>query len=199
MSTKEKELRPEERFVAYLQRLVDEEDRAPLASLRRGLGKAPGEAAEVMRYVLPRMPQNASRWDEDAYFLVATLFALHQINWPSSKDSTQATNLGASFARLGREVESESIEKRFVALLNCHQDDLPTHLRHAVSLLKSKEIPIDWARLLRDVRGWNHADRYVQRNWARAFWANSAAAEQPSSDQSNQEVNETTPPAKGEN
>ena len=190
MSTKEKELRPEERFVAYLQRLVDAEDRAPLASLRRGLGKPPGEAAEALRYVLPRIPQKGSLWDEDAYFLVGTLFALHQINWPSIDDSTQATSLGASFERLARKVESDSIEKRFVALLNCHQDDLPTHLRHAVSLLKSKEIPIDWARLLRDVRGWNHPDRYVQRNWARAFWANSAAAGQPNGNQTNQETNE---------
>lgn len=191
MSTKEKQLRPEERFVAYLQGLVDTDDRAPLASLRRGLGKSPGEAAEALRYVLPRMPQGASRWDEDAYFLVGSLFALHQINWPSSEDSRQATNLGASFARLASEVESGSIEQRFVALLNCHQDDLPTHLRHAVSLLKSKDVPIDWARLLRNIRGWNHADRYVQREWAGAFWANSAAAELPNANQSDQETNET--------
>ena len=64
----------------------------------------------------------------------------------------------------------ELAEKRFVALLNCHQEDLPDHLRHAVSLLRSKEIPIDWARLLRDLRWWHREDKRVQRDWARAFW-----------------------------
>jgi CRISPR system Cascade subunit CasB len=170
MSASKDQSRPEERFVAFLVKLVESEDRAPLAALRRGLGKKSGEAADSHPLILPRIPANASVWDEDAYYLIGSLFALHQIDWPVSEDESTRTNLGASFARLGRVVESESIEKRFVALLNCHEEDLPDHLRHAVSLLKSKEIPIDWARLLRDVRRWNHEDRWVQREWARAFW-----------------------------
>jgi CRISPR system Cascade subunit CasB len=170
VNTEEKIKTSEERFVDYLNGLVTDEERAALATLRRSLGKPAAEAAEVHRYILPRVPKNASEWDEDAYYLVGGLFALHQINWQSNAERPQATNLGASFAWLAREIESDSIEKRFVALLNSHGDDLPTHLRHAVSLLKSKEIPIDWARLLRDLRGWNREDRRIQRNWARAFW-----------------------------
>src|SRR5262249_54428628 len=68
------------------------------------------------------------------------------------------TNLGASFAWLGSQVDSKSIEKRFVALLNCHEDDLAEHLRHAIGLLRSKEIPVDWIQLLKDLRNWNHPD-----------------------------------------
>ncbi|MEW6212340.1 MAG: type I-E CRISPR-associated protein Cse2/CasB [Acidobacteriota bacterium] len=186
MSASRNRSRPEERFVDFLVELVENEDRASLAALRRGLGKKPGEAAESHPLILPRIPANASRWDEDAYYLAGSLFALHQIDWPASEDEDQRTNLGASFARLGRVVESESIEKRFVALLNCHEDDLPDHLRHAVSLLKSKEIPIDWARLLRDVRRWNNEDRWVQREWARAFWGNAREqAQQTGSTQDN--------------
>jgi CRISPR system Cascade subunit CasB len=163
--------KPEERFVAYLKKLVDDEERAALAALRRSLGKQVAEAAEAHRYILPRVPKNANEWDEDAYYLVGGLFALHQISWQSNANRPQTTNLGASFAWLNRELESDNIEKRFVALLNSHEDDLPTHLRHAVSLLKSKEIPVDWSRLLRDLRGWNREDRRIQRNWARAFWS----------------------------
>jgi CRISPR system Cascade subunit CasB len=186
MSASKDQSRPEDRFVAFLVKLVESEDRAPLAALRRGLGKKPGEAADSHPYILPRIPANASRWDEDAYYLTGSLFALHQIDWPAGEDESRRTNLGASFARLGRVVESESIEKRFVALLNCHEDDLPDHLRHAVSLLKSKEIPIDWARLLRDVRRWNHEDRWVQREWAQAFWGEKREqAQQTTSTQDN--------------
>jgi CRISPR system Cascade subunit CasB len=73
-----------------------------------------------------------------------------------------------------KERESESIEKRFVALLNSDEDDLPLHLRHAVSLLAAASIPLDWTRLLLDVQAWGHPERYVQRQWSRDFWGASA-------------------------
>jgi CRISPR system Cascade subunit CasB len=157
----------EERFVEYLEGLERNEDRAALAALRRSLGKIPGEAAEAHRYVLPFNP---AAWEESAYYLVSGLFALHPQNWRRDADDRNLTNLGASFARLGSAVDSKSIEKRFVALLNCHEDDLAEHLRHAIALLGSKEIPVDWVQLLKDLRNWNHEDRFVQLSWARAFW-----------------------------
>ena len=48
-------------FIAYLETLRDREDRGALASLRRGIGRRPGEAPEVMRYVVPWVPYEASR------------------------------------------------------------------------------------------------------------------------------------------
>jgi CRISPR system Cascade subunit CasB len=157
----------EERFVEYLEELEGNDDRAALAALRRSLGKSPGEATEAHRYVLPFNP--ATR-EESAYYLVGGLFALHPQSWHRDEGDRNLTNLGASFARLGSEVESKSIEKRFVALLNCHADDLAERLRHAIGLLGSKKIPVDWAQLLKDLRNWNHPDRFVQLSWARAFW-----------------------------
>src|SRR5919198_1193739 len=120
----------EERFVEYLEELEHNEDRAALAALRRSLGKSPGEAAEAHRYVLPFNP---ATWEESAYYLVGGLFALHPQSWRRDEGDRGPTNLGASFARLGSQVDSKSIEKRFVALLNCHEDDLAEHLRHAIS------------------------------------------------------------------
>lgn len=181
----------EREFARYLQRFVDHEERAPLAALRRGLGKSLGEAAEMHRYVMPFLP-GESRWgEEEAYYLVAALFAFHQGSWPADEGEAMpaATNLGASFAWLARArrtgdagadeqggVEGsrgggdESIERRFVALLNCRRDDLPDHLRHGVGLLKAHAIPVDWAQLLRDLQEWEWERRSVQRAWARAFW-----------------------------
>lgn len=157
----------QERFVKYLEDLERTEDRAALAALRRSLGKSPGEAVEAHRYVLPFNPQFR---EEPAYYLVAGLYALHPANWRKGEDDQQQTNFGASFARLKSKIDSDSTEKRFVALLDCHEDDLGEHLRHAVSLLRSKEVPVDWGRLLKDLINWNHPDRFVQRSWARAFW-----------------------------
>lgn len=176
-------------FAAELQKLVPDEDRpdraapaagknrdgrAALAALRRGLGKAPGEAFDLYRY-LGRWLATDDRERERAVFLIAPLFALHRVSWSADADAGAGRrNLGASFRRLARQAQERgggaSVEKRFVALLNCHRDDLPTHLRQAVSLLKAQEIPIDWAQLLVDVQGWGAESRWVQRDWARAFW-----------------------------
>ncbi|MBI3978203.1 MAG: type I-E CRISPR-associated protein Cse2/CasB [Chloroflexi bacterium] len=144
--------------------------RAALAELRRGLGVPPGQAAEMYPYVVPWLPDNAQPWQEEPYYLVAALFAWHQRPWPKADGERRPTNLGASFARLAQAVESESIERRFTALLSSHRDDLPEQLRHAVGLLKSKDVPIDWAQLLADIQQWDRPRRTVQRGWARAFW-----------------------------
>ena len=62
------------------------------------------------------------------------------------------------------------MEARFVALLNAHPEDLDDHLRHAVSLLKANEQPLDWFRLLEDLLQWDHPDGHVQLKWARDFY-----------------------------
>lgn len=158
----------ERRFVEYLAKFVAAENRAALAALRRGLDKDPGEAMEMFPYVAPWLSRDVKRQDEERHYLVASLFAFHPNSWRG--DGRTPFNLGASFAKLSQATDSASIEQRFVALLNSHRDDVSTHLRHAIGLLKSKEIPVDWAQLLYDLRWWGSEHRAVQREWARAFW-----------------------------
>ncbi len=167
---------PEQRFAKELQALVDKEERGTLAALRRGLGKPPGVVAEMHPFVLRWVAPGATSWQEESWYLVASLFAIHQKPWWPA-EGKPGNNLGASFARLARAVDSKSIERRFIAMLNCDADDLPQHLRHAVSLLGSHDVPVDFAQLLRDLRGWNADSRWVQRNWARSFWAGGQRAE----------------------
>lgn len=164
------EQRPPERFAEYLEKLYREEDRAALAALRRGLGKRAGEAMEMHRYVLPNL-RGVSAQQEDAYYIVAALFGFYpSLNWQHT-DEKQSTNLGASLRKLADENENDSsIERRFVALLNCRNEELPEHLRQIVSLLKTRDVLVDWARLIRDINFWNDEERQVQRNWSRAFW-----------------------------
>ena len=141
-------------------------DRATLAKLRRGLGKQVGEpgAAERDGWVLQCLPTEVSRTQLNDLCLIASLFGLHP-------QSDGRGTLGAAFRQLWKENdEADGPERRFVALLNSDPADLPTRLRHAVSLLKGNEIAIDWARLLTDLRKWNRPERFVQRRWARDFW-----------------------------
>lgn len=175
--------RPSERdvrFVAFLERLVAEGDRASLAALRRGLGR-PGSAAEVYRFVVPWLPPGVPPWEETAYYLVASLFAWHQRSWSDSGiEDEMSPNLGASFARLADALGGvDRVEARFVALLNSHREDLPDRLRHIVGLLRSGDVPIDWAQLLQDLKGWDWESRAVQRAWAKAFWRHASVDTAP--------------------
>jgi CRISPR system Cascade subunit CasB len=177
-------------FASYLASLVPDErdarkrgDRAILAALRRGLGKSPDEEFAPYHYI-GRFLDNCTRDQENAHYLVASLFAIHQLSWPDAPQDRRPSNLGSSFRILADRVEAEhgdraSVERRFVALLNCHADDLPQHLRHAVSLLRSQSVPIDWAVLLDDVQHWGRWDSAVRRRWARAFWGETATAARP--------------------
>ncbi|MBT9136182.1 MAG: CRISPR-associated protein Cse2 [Firmicutes bacterium] len=164
-------------FISFLEELERSKSRGALAVLRRGLGKPPGTTPEMYRYIVP-WTSGLSRWREDACYVVAALFAWH----PQPGGSG---NLGNSFASLARQVQQdqgakkipEALEGRFTALLNSRQEDLPGYLRQAVSLLKSKEVPLDWRQLLKDYLAWGREDRRVQRDWARAFWRQSAVTE----------------------
>jgi CRISPR system Cascade subunit CasB len=176
------------RFAAYLAGLAEAEDRAALAALRRGLGKSPGEAAELYPYVVRWVPDGAGEDEEAAYYLIASLFALHPAPWPEDGSPSWRRNLGASLARLAAEPDrQEAVERRFVALLNAHRDDLSNHLRRVVGLLKAAkaaEIPVDWAQLLTDVRWWDGSERRVQRRWARAFWGSTEDTEEAAAEES---------------
>lgn len=165
-------------FISYLRSLAESQERGALAALRRGLGQPPGTAPEMFRYVAPFLPANATRAQENAYYLVAALFALHP-------KSITVGNLGAHLAQARKNAgEDDALERRFTALLAAHPDDLPGYLRQAISFLKSKEVPVNWEQLLFDVQAWEHAERraMVQRNWARSFWGSRTPSESATSE-----------------
>lgn len=166
-------------FAEWLDKLrVDpQRGREAMAGLKRALGKRAGQVPAADRYILPWLPAHPSHREEDdetAYYLVASLFASHQKGWTSAEEHRGATNFGASMRLLAEILKNEGPERRFVGILNSDSSDLHEHLRHAVSYLKSQSIGIDWAQLLADIRSWKYEDRRVQREWARAFWGETA-------------------------
>jgi len=151
------------RYLAFLHSLRDREDRGALAALRRGLGKPPASVPETFPLVIPRIPNDATKWEEELYFMIASLFAFY----PSPEGEG---DMGSVFRHIRSKTKSESVEKRFIALLRAHRDDLSDHLRHAVALAKSHDIPINWNELFVDLRKWNWASLVSQRKWAKSYW-----------------------------
>jgi CRISPR system Cascade subunit CasB len=162
----------DQKFIKYLQTLV--ENRAALAHLRRGLGQSPGTEPQMFPYVASWVGAETPGWAEKSLYLIAALFAYHP-------DTARAGNMGDHFASLRRHLPDDtSLERRFVGLLAAHPEDLGRfHLRQVISYLKSHEIPVNWAQLLADVRAWGVSSRYVQTEWARAFWAGQQPASEP--------------------
>jgi CRISPR system Cascade subunit CasB len=113
-----------------------------------------------MPYVAPYLRREASRREEDALILVGGLFSMHP--------TQGGVSLASALRR--RADESDSVALRFRALLDAEAEDLPTHLRHAISLVRAYEIPIDYDDLLRAILAWSRDDRRAQRTWARHFW-----------------------------
>ena len=149
------------RMVEYLETLRDRKDTAALAKLRRGLGKAKG-TPEMYPFVV-KFIENDWKAEERA-FLVASLFALHPEPAPEGR------SMGNVFAGIHRVQNTESIEKRFVRLLEADIEDVGHHLRQAVTLAKSKHIAVDYHSLIHDLKYWNHDEQFVQLRWARDFW-----------------------------
>jgi CRISPR type I-E-associated protein CasB/Cse2 len=161
-------------FVDYLESL--KEDRAAMAALRRGLGYTADDApAETRRIIEPRLSQTTSPSWERACYLVGPLFAFHP-------ESTGSGDMGAHLRAIrGDDPNETAVERRFTQLLAAHPDDLADYLRQAVSLLKSKDQPINWRVLFQHICNWDHPTGYVQKTWARSFWR--ASFDKPADDQ----------------
>jgi CRISPR system Cascade subunit CasB len=154
-------------LVDHLKGLAAQEDRAALARLRRTLQKE--HALDGLSVVLPFIPRK-SKWpdrDENDALLVSGLFALH----PESGSMTLPSAL-----RIVAQT-SESVELRFRAMLGASREDLPIHLRHAVSLVAGHGLAIDWRDLHDTIRWWDHPLDRARRRWARAFWASAENSE----------------------
>lgn len=152
----------EEPFIAQLEEVRN--NRGVLAALKRNIGKKyPDFKSGWLVYA------GVPNWATDDTKTVAELFALHP-------QAGGKANLGHSVGELARKTEQaggsrESVERRFAGLIDADKEDLPYHLRQMVSLLKSKEIPVNWLCLLKDISYWDFDDdKEVQNRWAKGFW-----------------------------
>lgn len=155
----------EEELVDELTRLADPDspNRARLAHLRRGIDRSSDYTLGRCGWLFRRVPDLALAHA----VLAAGLFA-----WARGQcRQAQDVSFGAAFgARLTQERKQQR-EKRFLDLLDTDADRLPYRLRQAIALLARDEVGLDWVLLIHDLRHWSDSDRWVQKKWARGFWA----------------------------
>ncbi len=160
-----------ERFISHLDKLNPAKTpgakRQHLAELRKSLSFDLGTHVPAFPYVEPfvaTLDERTGYWRRAMFYLVAGLYASHP-------ESASQGGFGKAMAVLSHRRESGSLEKRFLALLAAEEaGQLVYHLRQLVSLLKAEGVGLNYATLLRDLFGWQHQDRYIQRRWAGQYY-----------------------------
>lgn len=175
-------------FIGKLAKLED----GDRARLKRNAGKSIADSRDVQLLFYGRvLPHGAPGWLEERYFLLATLYPLDKQQrerdrrarqpGPGDEPATprRAVSLGGSFRMLWirDEKKKDGLNRRFARLLDADVEDLRFQLRQALRRLTNEGEHIDWAQLTRDVMSWDHSARFVQRQWARDYVAQTAPAD----------------------
>jgi CRISPR system Cascade subunit CasB len=150
-------------FIEMLEDMAKKESKVR-AVLKRSLAFDPGAYPPAFPYIEPRLGNDDGNWKRTIYYLVGGLWAIH---WRKGQGEGQSLPdvCGSHFLASDK---SPSIEKRFIALLDADEGQLPFRLRQMVALLK--EYTIDFDALRQDLLSWNHPEKFVQIKWARAFY-----------------------------
>ena len=96
--------------IQWLWGLPENQRRAELAKLRRGIGHAPGELPDLWGGLLQGMPAsfygtNGPSHEEWAVYLALTLYALHQ----QSNDTVCMSQLGCTLGRAVRRLAEQTV------------------------------------------------------------------------------------------
>lgn len=146
------------------------EARRKLAKLRQGL--VDGRQAQAYEVVFSTgVPEDTA--EQDVWVLVGGLFATHPHVWAKNKGPR---TIGASMATLARtSPNSDTVTRRFTQLLGRDKQSLPHHLRQAITLLSTKDVPVHYGRLLDDLTvllgPFPRGDRasQIRLTWAREY------------------------------
>lgn len=157
-------------FIEALMRL----DSGGRARLRRNAGYTLAEATDVHRVFFQNLPRGLNDWQQETYFLVATLF-------PLADHSFAAGSLGASLnqVRIYRQGSEgiNSLDRRFQTLIDSDREQLPFRLRQVIRLADASKVQVNFTRLLLDILSWDAEAKYVQLRWARDYYVGVNRAE----------------------
>lgn len=179
------ESKDEQPLIKMLKELKRKDDRAALAALRTGVGKAPGESSRMFPFVARFLPDGISIGPRvQAVFLTASLFGMHS-------ESANSGNLGHALrAATTKKHGEEGVTSRLTAALDADPEDLPHHLVGLVTLCESAGVPLNWNQFLWDVQDLLGDDE-VRRNrtrlqWAKGFWGSVPKADADITQKENQ-------------
>ena len=142
--------------IQKIQALPEHPNKATLANLRRGIGRAPGDIPALWGAFLQDLPlelqsdRGKASPAEWAIYTALTLYALHQQGQSSSMHRS-GNGLGCAVHKLAAPEES-SVFRRFNALATASSaEELAHHLRGIIQLLRREGIPLDYAQLAEDL------------------------------------------------
>lgn len=155
-----------------------ETSRGDLAILKRACGLKIAKSRNALGIFYRYLPSQLVRdYNEEIYFLVATLYGLNDFPFTGS--------FGKTMREVYRKTDSESISKRMISLLDSRlegSNELSYKLRQSVRLASSHQVGVDWLQLLKDLIYWTHEDKFIQRNWARDFFSKPKSEQENESD-----------------
>jgi CRISPR system Cascade subunit CasB len=164
-----------EHEIRFLQSVSDRvnRDNGAKADFKRALSGEPEHVLRVYPFVLPYVGKlsdfesEQQRQEKQIWIPVACL----SVYYPQPIQKTEKPrNFGHSCRSLATATNSEGADRRFRALLDLVLSDIQSPLAALVRQMKSKDIAINYAQLLADLRQWEHPKQYIQDRWARAFW-----------------------------
>ena len=158
--------------------------RAQLATLRRGVGRKPGDMPDLWGLLFADMPEEmmsrtaeptAAEW---VAYTALTLYATHQqgteINRQNMHTGQDAGRLGKAVARLVKNADDrERIARRFNAFATASDmTEAAHHLRGLIQLLRAEEIPLNYIRLAGDLYRFQNSEYApdVRLSWGQDFY-----------------------------
>lgn len=159
---------PVDAFITRLEQL----EKGPRAMLRRQAGNTLSESSKVFNVFYRIYPKEQTWFDEEIYFLIATLFGPNK--------GPAVGNFGETMRALKLGADSSSIDRRMGIVLDSEFDSsdgrdgggtLAFRLRQLIRLAESRDVGINWRRLLADLLFWSHPDKRVQQTWARSYYS----------------------------
>jgi CRISPR type I-E-associated protein CasB/Cse2 len=155
------EYQPDPRIASFIARL-ERLDPGGRARLKRAAGERLKEAREI-GFFYQLLPQGVSEYQEETYFLLATLFPMAA--------GGNGGDLGLSLQKAKQQKNVKGLDRRVQFLLDADEMQLPFRLRQSVHFLQSCRVSVNWQKLLEDLLNWNHPEHFVQRRWARSYFA----------------------------
>lgn len=170
----------------YWRRLVDDQggwrgERAPgadLAALRQGIGRVAGTVPAMWPFYTTLRSDGKVSADLRAEHLALTLYGVHQQS-ETRPMHRAGVGVGKALAALRHSgaFSPEAVDRRFAAAATATSlNEAAVHLRGLVTQLRGIHQPLDYDRLLRDLRDWQYPDRrpQVRRRWGSEYFTTPA-------------------------
>jgi CRISPR type I-E-associated protein CasB/Cse2 len=153
-----------EKFIERLDNL----DKGEKAILKRSAGLRISEAKiSSLPVFYKALPYSQNVWQEELWFLVATVKQLNNIEWKKEKEM----NFGDVLLRIRK---TDSFDSRVRNLLECGYKDgdksLGYKLRQVVKMAKDEGAAIDYVALLEDLLDWDNETKRIQKKWGKAYF-----------------------------